>query len=549
MRILDLLTETQIKISDFAFKNKIYWKNILNLIKQDADIQIKSGDLVKIENPEEVYNELYSIWDGVDFADNDQISALKSYKLPIVGMKKPIPLQSITKTAEIKSGDSGDGELGSSAKFWNIGNVVECVMGAAVTAKFINPTNQIGWKDIVAILKQMTPGAPVMNSKGKTSKLVPYTINTMASNDKLTFTMSLNTGDFDALKMSYQDANTLQTYDKHQEIFKAYTDAAEYVNTADTIKTAIDRVQSDPNKNTIIIESEGASHEKQTSTKADLFITIDNKRERLLSLKAKQVPQVGQVSGHAFENLEEFFKSTLGFGLPKNFAQSFPKGSFNDVGAEIFKNAFPKAYQHMFSELSKTLAGQSDYKEYDFVKQIYHSIQHHATLGEDVIIVYLSPSATRSYTELKIGPELLEALKEFKLVPTLVGTTLKVWGHPISELGKKITDGKPQEFVQLRSYLQKGSTVRNIIEIKTLLKSLADVEMIKQRQITKNTDELDAVKKNAGIKSANKTIKPPIDNTKTATPGIANQNIALNKSKIPMGQEQEPIDDVRFSGE
>jgi hypothetical protein len=190
----------------------------------------------------------------------------------------------------------------------------------------------------------------------------------------------------------------------------------------------------------------------------------------------------------------------------------------------------------MFSELSKTLAGQSDYKEYDFVKQIYHAIQHHATLGEDVIIVYLSPSAKRSYTELKIGPELLEALKEFKLVPTLVGTTLKVWGHPISELGKQITDGKPQEFVQLRSYLQKGSTVRNIIEIKTLLKSLADVEMIKQRQITKNTDELDAVKKNAGIKPANTAVKPPVANTKPATPGIANQNIALNKSKIPMGQ-------------
>jgi hypothetical protein len=541
MRILELLTETNIKLNDFAFKNNIYWKNILNLINQDADIQIKSGDLVKVENPEEAYNELYRIWDGETFADQDQISALKAYRLPIVGMKKPIPLQSIVKTAEIKSGESK-----GLAKFWNIGNVLECIMGAAVTAKFINSTNQIGWKDIVAILKQMTPGEQVVNSNGKTSKLVPYTINTMAENDNLTFIMSLNTGDFDALKMSYLDANTLQTYDKHQEIFKAYTDAAEYVNTADTIKTAIDRVQDDPDKNTIIIESDGASHENQTSTKADLFITIDEKRERLLSLKAKATPQVGQVSGHAFENLEKFFKSTLGFGLPKNFAQEFPPGSFNDVGSEIFKNAFPTAYQHMFSELSKTLAGQSDYKEYDFVKQIYHAIQHHATLGDDIIIVYLSPSAKRSYTELKIGPELLEALKEFKLVPTLVGTTLKVWGHPISELGKKITNGKPQEFVQLRSYLQKGSTVRNIIEIKTLLKSLADVEMIKQRQITKNTDELDTVKKNAGIKPANNAVKPPVTNTNTDTPGIANQKIALNKSKIPMGQDVQPVDDAKF---
>ena len=321
MRARDfILTETQITLRDFVSKNNIYWKNILNLIKQDAEIEIKGGDFVKVENPELVYNELSNIWDGETFASNNQVSALKSYKLPVIGRKKPIPLQSITKTTEIRFGGS---ETEGLAKFWNIGNVIECVMGAAVTAKFIDPTAQIGWKDIVNILKQMDPGSQIANVKGVTSKLIPYTVNTMASNDKLTFTMSLNPGDFDALKMSYLDANTLQKYNKHQEIFKAYTDAADYVNTADTIKTAINRVQTDPNANSIVIESEGASHGNQTSTKADLFIIIDQKWKRLLSLKSKVTPQVGQVSGHAFENLEEFFKSTLGFGLPKNFAQKF----------------------------------------------------------------------------------------------------------------------------------------------------------------------------------------------------------------------------------
>ena len=519
-----ILSETEIKLSDFTFKNNHYWQNILNLIKQNADIEIKGGNFVKVENPELVYDALLNIWNGQGSASNDQIDALKKYKLPTIDGKF-VSLQSITKTPEIKSKANGEGsttETGKLDKFWNLGNVIECVMGAAVTAKFINPAAQIGWKDIVGILKQM---APVTDIKDSSSKLVPYTIDTMASNDKLTFTMSLNTIDFKALQMSYLDVNTLKQYPKHQEILKSYTDASTYVNTSDTVSSAIKRVQTDPNENSIIIESEGASREKQTSTKADLFITIDNKRERLLSLKSKVVPQVGQVSGHAFENLEEFFKSTLGFGLPKNFAQSFPKGSFNEVGGEIFDKAFPKAYQHMFSELNKTLAGNSEYKEYNFVQQIYHAIQHHATLGEDVIIVYLSPSASRSYTELKIGPELLEALKEFNLVPTLSGTTLKVWGYPITDLGKQITGGKPQEFVQLRSYMQKGSTVRNIIEIKTLLKSLADVEMIKQRTIAKQQpepDELDAVKKNAGL--------APIP------AGIQNQNKQIG-AKIPMGSE------------
>ena len=130
MRARDfILTETQITLSDFVFKNNIYWQNILNLIKQDAEIEIKGGDFVKVENPELVYNELSNIWDGETFASNDQVSALKSYKLPVIGRKKPIPLQSITKTTEIRFGGSENEGL---AKFWNIGNVIECVMGAAV---------------------------------------------------------------------------------------------------------------------------------------------------------------------------------------------------------------------------------------------------------------------------------------------------------------------------------------------------------------------------------------------------------------------------------
>ena len=118
----------------------------------------------------------------------------------------------------------------------------------------------------------------------------------------------------------------------------------------------------------------------------------------------------------------------------------------------------------MFKELNKTLSGNNDYKEYNFVEQIYSAIQHHATLGEDVIIVYLSPSAKKAYTEIKIGPELLDALKEFDLYPVLSGpTTIKIMGRPVTDLGKKIAGARDQEFIQLRSYEQKGSTVRNQI--------------------------------------------------------------------------------------
>lgn len=519
MRIGDLLFEAGLKVSDFTVKNNHYWQNLLALINKGAEIELTTGE--KVQFPKKVAKELASIWDGKSLATPEQVSQLKSLQLPTADGGS-VTVSKIFKSAQIKTGSGATSDSEKLAKFWNLGNVVEGVMGAAVTAKFVNPDRDVVWKDIVAILKEMVGGTPPKPEKGKKpSKLVPYSMSTQAKNDSITFVMSLNALDFKALQMSYLDSNTLQKYPDHQEIFKAYTDAAEYVNTADTVKTAIQRVQKDPNENRILIESEGASHEKQTSTKADLFITIDGARERLLSLKSKVVPQVGQVSGHAFENLEEFFKSTLGFGLPNNFANMFPKGAFKEVGPQIFEKAFPAAYKHMFDALSKTLSGDSEYKEYDFVKQIYSAVQHHATLGEDVIIVYLSPSAKRSYTELKIGPELLEALKEFDLIPILAGpTTIKVIGRPVTELGKQITNGVDQEFVQLRSYMQKGSTVRNIVEIKSLLKSLADVDNIKSRQMAKQKqpqpaqpaqpDELAAVKKNAGLAQPATAPKPAL---------------------------------------
>ncbi len=478
MRANDFLFEAGLKLSDFDSKNNHYWQNFLSLIEKNEPIELVDGTSVQLKNPKKDYVSLKKVWDGESLATDNQIYILKSLKLETKDGRN-FSLSQVFKSDKIKN-KAGVEEL---AKFWNLGNVVEGIMGAAVTAKFKNPDKEIETRDIVKMLNALKPQASTAPTTGKKKPLIPYAMQTTAGIDNLRFTMSLNANDFKALEMSFKDAEGLANYPDNDEIFKAYDDAANYVNTAETVATAVSRVVNDKRSNSIIVESEGGSAEKQTSTKADLFITIDKKRERLLSLKSKTIPQIGQVSGHAFENLEEFFKSTVGFGLPSSFAKDFPQGSFKQVGDIIYTKAFPKAYRHIFNALSSTLGGDSTYKEYNFVKQIYDSIKHHATLGEDVIIVYLSPSAKKAYTELKIGPELFEALQEYDLVPRLAGTTtIKVVGIPKTELAKQISGMGEQEFVQLRSYKQTGSAIRNIVEIKSLLKHLADVNNIKQRQ-------------------------------------------------------------------
>jgi hypothetical protein len=465
MRFKEFLTEAGLTYDSLS-RNRHYWNNLLKLVYDRKPIELVDG--TKIIVLRSWVEQAMEVWDGESNPTPEQVSQLKQLNLQT--NNGDYPLTKILKSKEIKAKIPGS----DNEKYWNLGNVIEGIMGAAVCAKFIDPTKSITNHDIADILSRLE------HVDG-----MRYVFTSKMGSNNLSFTMSLNHNDHDALAESYRDPENLRKYKSSEEIFKAYHNAATYVNTAKTISTAIDRVRSSDNNNEVKIESEGGSSEKQKSTKADLFITINGKTERLLSLKAKAVPQVGQVSGHAFENLELFFKSTVGFGLPKsmNNPDDFPSGAFNDVGNTVFANGFTKAYKHIYDSLQSTLKDDSDYKEYNFVSQIYESLKHHATLGEDVIIVYLSPSVKKAYIELKIGHELQEALSNFDLKPVLSSTTtIKVIGIPVTALGREITGGKSQEFIQLRSYKQKGKTVRNIIEIKNLLKTLSDIEQIEKRK-------------------------------------------------------------------
>jgi hypothetical protein len=465
------INEATINLPNFKTRNAHYWRNFLKMVKDNRPIQLgaSGSETVYVEDPDKVHQMLSSIWDGSDVATSEQLNSLKKVQIPTTD-GKPFKVTSIFKSQSIKGG----------SKFWNLGNIVEGVMGAAVTAKFISPDADVSEKDIASILKKLKPGTPAPTKRKSRDPLVPYSYSTNIKNDKLTFTLSLNSNDFNALITSVTDPTALKEYPNNEEIFKAFKDAANYVNTASTVKTAIARVQEDSSDNEVLIESEGGNAEKQTSTKADLFITIDGVTERLLSLKSKTVPQIGQVSGHAFENVQSYFKSIVDINIPNNFKQKFPVGNFRTVGQEIFENAFPEVYQHVFKVLSGELQGDVDQAEYDLIKTVYNGIVHHATLGEDVTVVYLSPSVKKAYTELRFGKNLLDSLADFDLEPFLAGPTrLKIIGYPVTEQGKLKSNGKPLDLLQMRSYVSAGSTVRNIIEVGPLLKILADVDQSK----------------------------------------------------------------------
>lgn len=555
MKANEFLIESTLKLDDFMKSKNVkndttgkmevkaskglYWRNLLKLISSGNPVDTTKG-LVQLSNPRKIYSELKAIWDGDAPATRQQYEEILKYRLKTTSGQF-IPMGQITKTDIIKNvpgkkTDKNEPEK-SLTKIWNIGNIIEGILGAAVTAKFKSPEKDISVKDIMKTIQSLVKAPlPKVQDKSKKANVVPMRLKTTAGGNNISFTMSLNPGDLRVLVISATNIEELSAYKSNEEIVKAYEDAATYVNTSATILTALDRIKSKGKKNEVLVESEGGSAEKQSTTKADLFITIDGKKERLLSLKAGTIPQIGQASGHAFANINEFFRSTVGLTLKPDLAKYFPVGTFGQVGQNIFDVGFKKAYQEIYKALKAAVKGDNQFAEYNLIHNVYKGIIHHATLGEDVVIVYLSPSARKAYTELKMGPDLLEALQEFDLdVELKLSETvykIVITGIPKTPDAKAITGGKAETLLQLRSRVSDKKVIRNVVEVQSLLKTLTDIEKINERKNKKELEKAQQVTKTApAVAAPVATAK----NSKAAVPTPASNSTAPIQTIKPVG--------------
>jgi len=242
-----------------------------------------------------------------------------------------------------------------------------------------------------------------------------------------------------------------------------------YANESPQIGKAIKYIVADKNKNQVTVNSDGVSN--NTGTKADLFLDIDGKTIRLLSLKTGDVKQYGQGSGHSLEAMTGFFQSALGINIPKNIASMFVD---DQERVEVRNKIVGPMYKTIVQQLQKELS--TDAGEANFIKRLYKGILHHATGNDpDVSMVILKKTPNKvDYTELRFGPELLETLKQYKIhVVQEKDNYIKIFGVPIGTEAKKLA-GK-QLLVQLRSGIL-GGTMRNMVEMGGLLKSITKVE-------------------------------------------------------------------------
>jgi hypothetical protein len=354
----------------------------------------------------------------------------------------------LQKTAEFKGG-----------KNYNAGDVAEAALGAAVTALFGKRGAEITESDVLKVIKALGEGKLV----GKNNKFGKMKFT--ADNDTIEYILGLNKASYNAIYLAANGG------DMPNDILGALRSAVSYANTNTGIAEAVKYAVDDKGANAVVINADGVSDQK--GVKADLFLTLDGTTLNLISLKAGDVKQFGQVSGYNFPQIEKFFGETFGVSVSPKLADNFVDGD-----AKASFEAIREVYKEVANKVSSELKGDNDKVEAKFVERLYKGIEHHATRGEkgtSLVILKTTPNAA-GYSELQFGQVLADAMEtvdlDAELVSTGVGKPAKIQVYGTTQSGKRSL------LLQVRSnYKSEGKGyVRNIVEMGPLLKLLAQIQ-------------------------------------------------------------------------
>lgn len=385
----------------------------------------------------------------------------------------------------------------------NMGNVSEALLGCAVAAKFIKQGGTVTEKDLADIGKQLAQNKGIIRaSAGKDTLEFKVSIPFM---DKKAFYAWLGEG-----------RKTLQDYKVPKEsvdlIERRAKIAVEYANTSKRVDSAIKAAQDDPNNNKVDVISDGGEKENQSTTKVDLKILIDGQEsaKRLLSVKAGDVAQFGQVVGANFDHVSEFFNS---FNVPlspavKKYFYEIVKGT-RDSSIEKQHN-FDNGMFEAYRDAAKKLKAKAKVDPSGLVEDIYQGLLQHLTRKEEgVEMVILDPDDKKAFRELSFGAEFELAMRQLELVvvENMEGKAhiISIYGYPVGSIAKKFIPSKNKDaknkLVDLKSQFKDG-TVRNMTAMGGLLKDIADIENYIEKQAEEPAPE--------------KEVKPavPVANTK-----------------------------------
>ena len=259
---------------------------------------------------------------------------------------------------------------------YNLGDMAEGVVGAAITARFIYKNRRITSQIVYGVLRALAKSG-VTNYPGKKGKRVERTFKSANKNPKVM--------DDVRCYISLAEVNMLALLSSNNEpLLKEYVDSAVKYANSNNVKKWAKLVYENNRYDKIEVLSDGLGGQK--TTKVDVSVKITNDKGKLLpvdilvSLKAGDVKQFGQVSGAEFEKQEEFWNQLFGYKSSlKNLEKKYNQLMFTDKKPD---EAVYMVYNKVNQKLNQDLKSN---KSDDVLQKLSKAINYFATLNEDYV--------------------------------------------------------------------------------------------------------------------------------------------------------------------
>tara|TARA_B100002019_G_scaffold229908_1_gene203326 strand:- start:423 stop:1718 length:1296 start_codon:yes stop_codon:yes gene_type:complete len=363
-------------------------------------------------------------------------------------------LNIVLQTTDSKNKEIRIGSLNKPNIKYNLGDMAEGVVGAAICARFIYKNRTITTRQVYGVLRSM--GTPT-NYPGKKGKQVEKTFKSANANPKIM--------DDVRLFISLAEVNMLALLSRGNEsLLREYVESAvKYANSPNVTKWS-KLVYENNRYDKIEVLSDGLGG--QRSTKVDVSVKITNDKGELMpvdilvSLKAGDVKQFGQVSGAEFAKQQDLWGRLFGYdGSIQGLEEKYTDLMFVKKKPD---EAVSLVYEFVNRKLNGDLKDQPDL----ILRNLSSAINYFATLNEEnVTLLQVGQSKAKVYKFDDIYNRIKGKTYESKIVrgksnlPTIL---IESEGKPLIQFRVKQefkSDGSPY----VRNYIEKQKLMADLL--------------------------------------------------------------------------------------
>lgn len=355
----------------------------------------------------------------------------------------------------------------------NKGDVSEGLLGAAISARFINPDIKvISPEHIDAVLDAMKANYDGVKKTVENIWKIPN-----AKPDEVLFKLSMPKTSLNALLINRNEVRPL------------YNSVLAYINSKDkaqlihNICKSAGGIYTNDDIDHVSISSMGT--ENQRGTKVDVNVkikrgdgkTVDLKNLGNISLKALGTKQLYQYGGDKAQNISEFFGNVFSITLPDEIQNNYN----SDKISKDKISSITKVFEYIDKRIKERLSGSVEAEE--FVKNLSDGIRNGAirskgdTAGDKIILVHLGKN---DFSELDF-----DVVHEKLKGHTISSEITKDGATPKIKIYAKKGDSAPKLLVTVRAR-RDGKGMRILLEREKYLDDLIT--------ISKESDNIEAPK-------------------------------------------------------